>query len=953
MKKFVLYLMIAGVFSLFAAVPEYLVTGKNPARLEKIAAEELQLFYQKIYGKKLKVVPESAAGGKNAIYLGNTLFAKKNGIDCEKADKEEWILATKGKNLIISGGLPAGTLYGVYAVLERLGVGFIAPDETVIPQNKPDFPVFNERRKPDMEGRLIYDGIANHLHRVDAPAESRQMYVKWLLRNRINGCATRHVPPIYVGGMYNIPHPQYHNFCYYVPRSLFDKHPEYFQMDERGRRIKPLSDSMSGSLCLSNKDVRRITLESLRKMIKEDRAKFAKEDWPYVYDISQLDNAPYFCKCPECKKISAAEGSETGLLLDYINHIAREIRKEYPDIIIRTFGYSASKVPPKKVMPEKNVLIQLTDSFSSRDPYKTTESRLDKKYAFYLYEWFKAAPKLMMWDYWNLGGNTYSNPPRVDTVFDAIQPDIKFFHRNKVRAMFYEASMDGNSPQVFMLLNYFVTSHLMVDVNADAEKLADLFIKGYFGPAAPLMKKYFLAIREGVRKDPQIANTCVVGHWRYLTPDFMLKLYKDYHAEIAKLPADSRYAKRIRHELCSPVWYTLANWASYEKTFNAAGITRDKLIAECRKYANEFIVRYGAKKPQKQIKYFNMRFEPITLIIPRPEKFKDVPKHNFRMITYRNFSQKRNLGTSVAKDPESIHGYALKAADKRPECHGIAKLLSKKYKFYTTQFVLGNHKAPGRVELILRDVPQDEKYHWFRIPGSIELQAVSYFWGHAWSIQASTKHWYMLTDGNPLDNTWDQVWFHAKFTGPAYVKGSKKENAIYIDMVVAVRNTEDTAFVGSPAYAKMGPVNKKSKLPQGWEVNGYYKPTGKAEYITKDGKGSFKVTANAQKPTVLTGPIIPCGKDDVIRVRVRSNGPKCEIGMYYFKEKGFNGRTFVKAPDTGRQNEYIFYPAQIKKDGIARCRLAIFVPKGSASYEFDQIEIAVAKDLNKFDKDKK
>ena len=952
MKKFSLFIVLASVFSLLAAVPEYLVTGKNPARLEKIAAEELQLFYQKIYGKKLKVVSESAAKGKSAVYLGNTAFAKANGIDCSKADKEEWILRTKGKNLIITGGVPAGTLYGVYAVLERLGVGFIAPEETVIPGNKPDFPVFNERKKPDMEGRLIYDGISNHLHRVKAPDESRKMYVKWLLRNRINGCATRHVPPIYVGGMYNIPHPQYHNFCYYVPRSLFDKHPEYFQMDEQGRRLKPLSDSMSGSLCLSNKDVRRITLESLRRMIKEDRKKFAKEDWPYVYDISQLDNAPYFCKCSDCKKISAIDGSETGLLLDYINHVAREIRKEYPEIVIRTFGYSASKVPPKKIMPEKNVLIQLTDSFSSRDPYKPTESTLDKWYSFYFNEWFKAAPTLMMWDYWNLGGATYSNPPRVDTVFDAIQPDIRFFHRNKVRAMFYEASMDGSSPQVFMLLNYFVTSHLMVDVNADVEKLADQYIKGYFGPAAKVMKKYFLAIREGVRKDPQKANTCVVGHWRFLTPEFMLNLYKDYHAEIAKLPENSRFAKRIRHELCSPVWYTLANWASYEKIFTSAGISRAQLIKECRTYANEFILRYGAKNPERMVKYFETRFEPITLTIPRPEKFKDVPGHNFRMITYRNFSQKRNLGTTVVNDAESIHGKALKMSDPRPENQGANKLLSKKYKFYTTQFVLGNHKAPGRVELILKELPQDEKYHWFRIPGAIELRAVSYFWAHAWAVQASTKHWYMLTDGNPLDNTWDQVWFHAKFTGPAYVKGSKKENAFYIDMVAVVRNTKDSAFADISAYRNMTNINKKSKLPQGWEVNGYYKPTGKAELISKDGKAAFKVTANPAKPTVLTGPMIPCGKDDVIRVRVRSNGPKCEIGMYYFKTKGFNGRTFVKAPDTGRQNEYIFYPGQNKKPGVARCRLALYIPKGTATYEFDQIEIAVAKDLNKFNKDK-
>ena len=78
MKKIFVLICLCSVFSLLAAVPEFLVTGSKPARLEKIAAEELQLFYQKIYGKKLNVIPESAAKGKNVIYLGDTAFAKKN-----------------------------------------------------------------------------------------------------------------------------------------------------------------------------------------------------------------------------------------------------------------------------------------------------------------------------------------------------------------------------------------------------------------------------------------------------------------------------------------------------------------------------------------------------------------------------------------------------------------------------------------------------------------------------------------------------------------------------------------------------------------------------------------------------------------------------------------------------------------------------------------------------------
>ena len=115
------------------------------------------------------------------------------------------------------------------------------------------------------------------------------------------------------------------------------------------------------------------------------------------------------------------------------------------------------------------------------------------------------------------------------------------------------------------------------------------------------------------------------------------------------------------------------------------------------------------------------------------------------------------------------------------------KVLPGKNKFRTTEFKWGNHKASGKVSLRLKAVPQDEKYHWFRIPGKLELKPVSYFVGQGWAIQANTSHLFTLTDGNPLDNTWDEIWFSAKFTGPAYVKGSTKENAIWVDMAVLVR----------------------------------------------------------------------------------------------------------------------------------------------------------------------
>ncbi len=72
------------------------------------------------------------------------------------------------------------------------------------------------------------------------------------------------------------------------------------------------------------------------------------------------------------------------------------------------------------------------------------------------------------------------------------------------------------------------------------------------------------------------------------------------------------------------------------------------------------------------------------------------------------------------------------------------------------------------------------------MPKPVELTSRSYFWGHSWAIQVILSHLYVPADGLEKNNLWD-VWFSAKFTGPAWVKDSRQENAIWVDMVVLTR----------------------------------------------------------------------------------------------------------------------------------------------------------------------
>ena len=187
------------------AVPEYVVVGTSPGRLEKMALDELQFFWEKMQGRPLTVISESQADGKAAIYLGDTALGYNvTGTSPTDYGKEEWEIKSVGDNLVITGGRPAGTLYGVYAFLERLGVRFYTMFYTKIPGKCVELPHFSERKAPAFAGRLIATRFARELIECDAPQETRDAFAKWNLRMRCNGQELHLLPSIYLGDLNNI-----------------------------------------------------------------------------------------------------------------------------------------------------------------------------------------------------------------------------------------------------------------------------------------------------------------------------------------------------------------------------------------------------------------------------------------------------------------------------------------------------------------------------------------------------------------------------------------------------------------------------------------------------------------------------------------------------------------------------------------------------------------------------
>ncbi|MBO4345053.1 MAG: DUF4838 domain-containing protein, partial [Victivallales bacterium] len=711
-----------------------IVVADKPGRFDGFAAEDLKKYLGGMAGAEFTVVNESdLAAGEAAIYIGNTKTAEKHSLSSEKFDREEWqIRSVDDKSVVVTGGRPIGAFYGAWSLLNHFGCYALTWDQDAVP-NVPEltYDGFEERRKPSFSSRMIFDNLPGQIRGAGCAQDVLNAYYRWILRNGIGGRQNAHPVPYYLGGAFNMTQqPQYHSMCSFVPEDKYFKdHPEYYWMQEDGTRRASLQNGYFGGLCLSNPDVLRIATETMLDLIKKDRANIPQENWPTVYDFSRMDASPYFCKCPSCRKIEDEEGSQMGLFYRFLNQMAAVVKKEYPDVVIRTFGSWNTSDKPDRTIPMDNILIWVCDNFTQSDCFRPLTHKVNEAARKEFTLKFKDGRQFMVWDYWNIGGKDFFDPPRVETNFDAIHADLRFFHGMGANAMFIESELDPHAPQNFMPLCYFVAAQLMMNLEADPEQLADSFISYYYGPAADAMRGWFREIRDGVAKDPARHVSSGGRQWEYCTPEFLYKSYAMLKGAMASIPEDSIHRRRLGYELDTVLWCILSSRYVNEKCFRQNGVDFDSLYDECRALTKSFITRYGGTETKHAALFadFEERFDGVAMRFPIPDKFKDVPRDRIRFLTYQNFKSKQPYGVSVVEDPDATLGKAVCAAHESPDYHGFDKVIedSGKYKFKTTYF-----EVSGATLTIKEAEAPDEKYHWYRMEGKAVFRPnTASFWG--------------------------------------------------------------------------------------------------------------------------------------------------------------------------------------------------------------------------------
>lgn len=483
-----------------------IIRNTSATAAEVFATQELSAFLEKVTGAKFVIISERTQPlPQKAIYVGQTDLAARH-VDFSKLGQEDWIIKTADQNLILAGGRPRGTLYAVYEFLEqKLGCHWLDEFTEVVP-SRPELKLatMNIKGRPAFWDRAIFTSSDNLID------EERMSLFN--ARNKDTGATSAQY-----GFGNRVGSPSHCHTFYLYSKDWPTNHPEYLAMNANGERLPSTSGLGPGQICLTHPEVRKLMLEKLRRYIATDRETAAKAGYPppRIYVIASNDN-PIICQCPECKAIVEREGANVGATIDLANFLADGVKDEFPDVLVQTFAYLQTVVPPKTIRPRDNVIIQLAqlnvewtggawpknelDEYP--DFFRPMTNAINRKCSETLVNWSKITKHLSIWDYWviyDFNGTNRFMTPYVNLV--CIKSDLELFFNNHVEMIYAECEKPEDTS--FFALKHWLGLKLMQDPRQPDEPLVQTFMSGYYGPASAKMNAYLAYMEQRISHVPE------------------------------------------------------------------------------------------------------------------------------------------------------------------------------------------------------------------------------------------------------------------------------------------------------------------------------------------------------------------------------------------------------------------------------------------------------------------
>ncbi len=501
-----------------------IVVANDAIPSEQFAAEEFKTLFKQATGIDLAVAAAPPAK-KHNIFIGPgaVSLAPWHAFGVDKLGEEGLRIRVARNNLLIAGGRPRGTLYGVYEFFERcLGARYLTCDHTHFPETaalpalKPDHYTYT----PQFSFRWSY--YKENSDRPDFAARLRTNTVQ--SEEKLGGRTQQ--------SLIN------HSLHRWVNPALFGQsHPEYFALVNGERKL----DVGGGGPepCVTNPEVIEIVAEGVIKDLDAN---------PHQQNISvsQNDNDEY-CRCPRCEEVTKREGTPMGPHLALVNAVAERVEKKHPNVKIGTLAYWYTRKPPKTIVPRKNIQIQLC-SIECCTLHAIDDPACAKNRAFCedMRNWKKICNDIWVWNY-NTDFACYDLPfPNLR----GIGANVRFFQQNNVKGVFMQANGNGNTGEISDLRNY-VISQCLWHPGQDSWPRVEEFCRLHYQESAQPILDYLTMLHDNAHALGKHPNCFPSAEQVGLTPEIAARALGYFENALALAKSDAVRARVEKASICA------------------------------------------------------------------------------------------------------------------------------------------------------------------------------------------------------------------------------------------------------------------------------------------------------------------------------------------------------------------------------------------------------------------
>lgn len=537
-----------------------IVLSATPTAIESFAASELQHYVAKATGATLEITSDGqVADGQAVLCIGRNRFSESLAESLDASPVDTIVLQRRGRRVLLLGrdtpeidprqpgrralDCERGTLNAVYEFLERfVGVRWYWPGrlgEVVPASDELSVGELNTRFSPS----FIYRNSHQSQELMDPVASKDDLHL-WWLRQRLGGVVGNATAN--------------HSFNDY-PARFGRQHPEWFALQADGERLNT-SGPWGGHVCFSDAGLFKQTVEDLVDYFRENPT----QKFHAVMPGDGLSG--HICQCELCQAQLEPQMGSSGrysmYVWGFVNRVAREVGKQYPDRVVTCCAYGGYKDVPAGIDFEPNVSVTLcrnvAGSGGNYECYRNAEARQLSNEQ--LQAWSEAVSNVYIWDYHNLRWNRMMKGVAVIAphgIAEELRHDARAGvkgHIIEYNTISYYQKRTQNLPHAWEnwlmdAVNIYASFKLLWNVDADVDQMQEEFYDLFFGPAKDPMRDFFSLLEMRWMQTPLplggVVSESPANAWLHVYPKDVVERLFSHLDEARRLAGDSVYGQRI------------------------------------------------------------------------------------------------------------------------------------------------------------------------------------------------------------------------------------------------------------------------------------------------------------------------------------------------------------------------------------------------------------------------